>query len=590
MHARPARMPSSFCSLPRPGKRVLDMSRMRGGNAHGTRSARPRPAERLRGRRATSLVHQSRRGALPDPVGDQPSGPGARGAARDQALPPADAGAAPHRRGAAVLQGGARRARRPARGDRLGTGIPGVGDAHREHDGDLRLALAGAQTRELPERAARRPGAPGRREPHAGSRARRDRHRGALLPAADGRKGGEQALRRASAAGGEPDRAVAAEARAAGGSRARCPARIRRRAAHRLAHLAGMVRDDEGRDAAAGGHPAVHPVPPDHPGGGGRAGRRARPGAARRRHAALEGAGRAVRHVAHDGGGVARVLCNHHTARRGTSGGRCVRRVAPVDGQRRARARREAALKGGRARMNAESWQAILRSYRADEAKCVAALIARIRLEDAARRRIADRALVLARQIRRRAGESSGAEAFLRRFGLSSREGVVLMCLAEALLRIPDAETADALIRDKLAGTQWEADDLAGGGLLLNAATWGLMLTGTLTAWADDAGEDAATTVRRLVGRAGEPFVRGAIRQAMKIMAEQCMVGETIDGAIERAAPREALGYRYSYDMLGEAARTAGDAERYFAAYEQAIDAVGRAADGAARIEARPGI
>ena len=240
--------------------------------------------------------------------------------------------------------------------------------------------------------------------------------------------------------------------------------------------------------------------------------------------------------------------------------------------------------------VNPEHWQAMRRATRADEAESVAALTARIRLDEAARGRIAGRALALAREIRRRAGESAGAEAFLRRFGLSSREGVVLMCLAEALLRIPDAETQDALIRDKLAGTQWEAETLADGGLLLNAATWGLMLTGTLTAWADDAGEDAGTIVRRLVGRAGEPFVRGAIRQAMKIMAEQFIVGETIDGAIERAAPREALGYRYSYDMLGEAARTAGDAERYFAAYEQAIDAVGRAADGAARIEARPGI
>jgi len=239
--------------------------------------------------------------------------------------------------------------------------------------------------------------------------------------------------------------------------------------------------------------------------------------------------------------------------------------------------------------MNADRWQAIRRSYRADEADCVAALASRIQLDDGARRRIAERALALAREIRRRAGESSGAEAFLRRFGLSSPEGIVLMCLAEALLRIPDAETADALIRDKLAGTQWESDG-ADGGLLLNAATWGLMLTGTLTAWAADAGEDPGTIVRRLVGRAGEPFVRGAIRQAMKIMAEQFIVGETIDGAIERAAPREALGYRFSYDMLGEAARNERDAGHYFAAYEAAIDAVGGAADSSVAIEARPGI
>ena len=108
--------------------------------------------------------------------------------------------------------------------------------------------------------------------------------------------------------------------------------------------------------------------------------------------------------------------------------------------------------------MNPGIWQAIRSAYRADEAECVAALTARIRLDDAARRHIADHALALAREIRRRAGESSGAEAFLRQYGLSSREGVVLMCLAEALLRIPDAATADALIGDKLAGTQWDSE------------------------------------------------------------------------------------------------------------------------------------
>jgi RHH-type proline utilization regulon transcriptional repressor/proline dehydrogenase/delta 1-pyrroline-5-carboxylate dehydrogenase len=116
------------------------------------------------------------------------------------------------------------------------------------------------------------------------------------------------------------------------------------------------------------------------------------------------------------------------------------------------------------------------------------------------------------------------------------------------------------------------------------------MLTGTLAAWREEAGDDAATVVRRLVARAGEPFVRGAIRQAMKIMAEQFIVGETIERAVERAAEREALGYRFSYDMLGEAARTAADAERYFAAYEAAIEVVGRAADPATAIEARPGV
>src|SRR5512134_2480099 len=171
--------------------------------------------------------------------------------------------------------------------------------------------------------------------------------------------------------------------------------------------------------------------------------------------------------------------------------------------------------------MSGDAWDSIRRTYRADEAETVAALTARIRLDDAARRRIAVRALELAREVRRRAGESFGAEAFLRRFGLSSREGVVLMCLAEALLRIPDAETADALIRDKLAGTRWDSANEAEGGLLLNATTWGLMLTGRLAGWRDEPGEEPVTLLRRLVARAGEPVVRTASRQAMKIMAEQ---------------------------------------------------------------------
>jgi RHH-type proline utilization regulon transcriptional repressor/proline dehydrogenase/delta 1-pyrroline-5-carboxylate dehydrogenase len=238
----------------------------------------------------------------------------------------------------------------------------------------------------------------------------------------------------------------------------------------------------------------------------------------------------------------------------------------------------------------AAAWGAIGRTYRADEAECVAAVRARIHLPAAQRQRVAHRALDLARRIRARAQESAGAEAFLRRFALSTREGIVLMCLAEALLRIPDADTADALIRDKLAGTRWDADDEPDSGLLLNAATWGLMLTGTLAAWRDESGEEPATILRRLVARAGEPLVRTAIRQAMRIMAEQFIVGETIEAALERAAEREAAGFRFSYDMLGEAARTARDAERYLAAYEAAIDAVGRAAPQDAPIEARPGL
>src|SRR5215510_10742347 len=137
--------------------------------------------------------------------------------------------------------------------------------------------------------------------------------------------------------------------------------------------------------------------------------------------------------------------------------------------------------------------QAIAHAYRADEAETVAALVARVALTARQRTRIAERALELARAVRRHAGESFGAEAFLRRFSLSTREGIVLMCLAEALLRIPDAQTADALIRDKLAGGRWEVPSaIEGGGTLMNAASWALMLTGRLVEWHDaEGGADA---------------------------------------------------------------------------------------------------
>ncbi|MCC6472258.1 MAG: bifunctional proline dehydrogenase/L-glutamate gamma-semialdehyde dehydrogenase PutA [Burkholderiales bacterium] len=238
--------------------------------------------------------------------------------------------------------------------------------------------------------------------------------------------------------------------------------------------------------------------------------------------------------------------------------------------------------------------RAIARSYRVAEAEALETLGERLRLSCAQRRGVAARALELAQRVRERAHESAGAEAFLRRYSLSTREGVVLMCLAEALLRIPDAGTADALIRDKLAGTRWEGDAGGGeeeGGLLVNAATWGLMLTGTLAAWGEAQGEAPAAVLRRLAARLGEPLARAAIRQAMKIMAGQFIAGETIAEAIERAAgERGAEQYRYSYDMRGVAARTAGDAERYLAAYEAAIDTVGRAAAGDVPVEARPGV
>lgn len=231
------------------------------------------------------------------------------------------------------------------------------------------------------------------------------------------------------------------------------------------------------------------------------------------------------------------------------------------------------------------SWEAVLRDYRIDEGEAVAAVRARLDLPAAEREAIAADALRLAGTVRAKSGQSLTAEAFLQRYSLSSREGVVLMCLAEALLRIPDAQTADALIRDKLGAAQWDTTDF--GHPLMNAASWALMLTGRLAAWHDADGSPEAV-LKKLVARAGEPLVRTAIRHAVQILADQFVAGEDMRQALARAAERPR--YRYSFDMLGEAARTAADAERYFEAYLAAIADLAQHASRAPSIEARAGI
>ena len=155
-------------------------------------------------------------------------------------------------------------------------------------------------------------------------------------------------------------------------------------------------------------------------------------------------------------------------------------------------------------------------------------------------------------------------EAFLAEYGLSSDEGVGLMCLAEALLRVPDAETIDELIADKIEPSNWGAHLGRSTSSLVNAATWGLLITGRVLD--DDPGRPAAA-LRGLIRRVGEPVVRTAVGRAMKLMGRQFVLGETIGAAMERARGLEAKGYTYSYDMLGEAARSDADAQRYAGAY-----------------------
>ncbi|MEO0362058.1 MAG: bifunctional proline dehydrogenase/L-glutamate gamma-semialdehyde dehydrogenase PutA, partial [Pseudomonadota bacterium] len=206
-----------------------------------------------------------------------------------------------------------------------------------------------------------------------------------------------------------------------------------------------------------------------------------------------------------------------------------------------------------------------------DEAACIAETAAAAELDDGARARIAARASDLVRDVR--SAQSPGLmESFLAEYGLSTDEGVALMCLAEALLRVPDAETIDDLIADKIAPHDWGAHIGDSGSILVNASTWALMLTGRVL---EEEEPGVVGALRGLVRRVGEPVIRRAVAAAMKEMGAAFVLGETIESAMKRGEAMVAKGYSYSYDMLGEAARTHADADRYFEAYADAIRAVG---------------
>ncbi len=215
--------------------------------------------------------------------------------------------------------------------------------------------------------------------------------------------------------------------------------------------------------------------------------------------------------------------------------------------------------------------------YARDEAEAVAELLRIAETDADTRTRIFETAADLVKRVRAAKVEQSAVESFMRQYDLSSEEGVMLMCVAEALLRIPDSDTADKLISDKLGEANWEAHAGKSDSLLVNAGTWGLMLTGKLVRIAEDTKRDFFGAFKRLIGRSGEPVIRLAVRQAMKIMGHQFVMGRTIEEALERARAKDQRGYRHSYDMLGESALTAADAERYQQSYKAAILAIGRA-------------
>ncbi|WP_425612381.1 bifunctional proline dehydrogenase/L-glutamate gamma-semialdehyde dehydrogenase PutA [Xanthomonas translucens] len=219
---------------------------------------------------------------------------------------------------------------------------------------------------------------------------------------------------------------------------------------------------------------------------------------------------------------------------------------------------------------------AITAAWLKDEAEHVRELLEQARLPAADQAKVQALAADLVTRVRARAQDQGAIEAFMRQYDLGSEEGVLLMCVAEALLRIPDQETADKLIRDKLGDADWKKHMGESDSVLVNASTWGLMLTGKLVQINDLTRADVAGAFKRLIGRVGEPVIRLAVRQAMKIMGHQFVMGRSIGEALSRSKKGDNAHYRYSFDMLGEGALTMKDAYRYLDAYRQAIHAIGR--------------
>ncbi len=229
----------------------------------------------------------------------------------------------------------------------------------------------------------------------------------------------------------------------------------------------------------------------------------------------------------------------------------------------------------------------ITERYRTEEAPWVLALAREAELAPHQLEQAQKVARELSSTVRATRRKASGVEALVHEFSLSTTEGVALMCLAEALLRIPDAHTRDRLIRDKIGKGNWGTHLGAGRHLFANAAAWGLLIAGKLVATHSEGSLGAG--LANLLRRGGEPLVRKAVDLAMRLLGRQFVTGETISEALANGRDREARGYRFSYDMLGEAAATAADARRYFEAYETAIRAIGSESRGRG-IHAGPGI
>ena len=224
---------------------------------------------------------------------------------------------------------------------------------------------------------------------------------------------------------------------------------------------------------------------------------------------------------------------------------------------------------------------ALRRAYRPEEDEVVAERLNQARLDPATLGEATATARSLVKGVR--AHKPAGIDAFLHAYDLGSDEGVAMMCLAEALLRIPDAHTADELIADKLSGPDWSEQLGRSDSAFVNAATFSLLLTGKVLEGAQDRSDNWKAALGRAVGRLGEPVVRTAVREAMKILGRNFVFGRTIDEAMKRAAPERKAGLSHSFDMLGEAAKTFADAERYADSYRNALDRIAREAEGGFR-------
>lgn len=228
-------------------------------------------------------------------------------------------------------------------------------------------------------------------------------------------------------------------------------------------------------------------------------------------------------------------------------------------------------------------------AYHVDEHRCVNHLIEKATLTERENIEIRANATKLVEAVRRERRKTTGIDSFLTEYALSSEEGIALMCLAEALLRVPDNTTIDSLIKDKLSAGNWKSHRGQSSSFFVNATTWALMLTGKVLS-PEKAESSLSKALLRIVNRSSETVVRASVDKAMRIMSKQFVMGRNIDEAISRAKKKEEKGYLYSYDMLGEAALTADDADRYLEAYTQAIESIGKAADQRQELQRRPGI